>query len=60
MPIYYDVVKINASKANERELVNIFTSHFLEQRFVTIWTGKGYKDIGIDTIEKLESMHKKQ
>ncbi len=52
MPIYYDVAKINASKANERELVNIFTSHFLEQRFVTVWTGKGYKDIGIDTIDK--------
>jgi len=52
MPIYYDVVKINATKENEAKLVNIFEQHFLEQRFVTIWTGNGYKDIGINTIAK--------
>ncbi len=52
MAIYYDVPLINASKKNEEELINIFAEHSLEEGFTTIWTGKGYKTITINTIEK--------
>ena len=52
MPIYYDKARLQNDPQFSEELVQVFTNHFMEQTFVTQWTGKGYKTIPISNIQK--------